>query len=73
MTDFAAVTASLEAALFRLHPVRSLLQRIRDALETARSRHEARRSYQYLLGHEDALRDVGALADDVRRSLRKLR
>ena len=42
MTDLPAATISLETALLRLHPVTSPFQRIRDALDAARSRNETR-------------------------------
>ena len=68
-----SVAASLEAALFRIHPVASPFERIAEALEAMRARHDARRSYRYLLGNEAARRDVGVSAGDVRQALRALR
>jgi hypothetical protein len=73
MTDFPAVTASLEAAILRLYPIRSPFDRIRDALDAARARDEAQRSYRYLLHDGRALRDVGVSDADVRRALRDVR
>jgi hypothetical protein len=73
MTDLTAVTASLESALLRLHPVSSPFARMRDAIDAARARQQARKSYRYLLDNAEARRDVGISADELRRELDALR
>ena len=66
MTDLTAVTASLETALSRFYPVSSPFARIRDAIDAAHARQQARKSYRYLLDNVQARRDVGISADDLR-------
>jgi hypothetical protein len=73
MTDLTAVATSLETALSRLFPVASPFARIRDAIDAAYARKEARKGYRYLLDSPEARRDVGLSADDVRRALDALR
>lgn len=68
-----AFTNALEAALFGRYAVASPCARIREALDAARARYEARRSYRYLLGDARARRDVGVSAGDVARALDALR
>ena len=69
MTDLTAVAASLESAPSRLYPVSSPFASIRDAIDAAYARREARKGYRYLLDCEEARRDVGLSADEIRRAL----
>jgi hypothetical protein len=71
--EMPAFTSSLEAALFGRYAVGSPYQWICDTLEAARARHEARKSYRYLLDCADARRDIGVSAGDVARALSDLR
>ena len=73
MTHLPTITASLETAILRLPSGPLPFDRIRDALDAARARHQARRSYRYLLDNKAALRDIGVSSADVRRALHDLR
>ena len=68
MTDFPAASASLNAALTRIHPSKSPLERICSSLVGAASRPAQRRNYR-----ETVTRSVSGSAGDIGRALESLR